>query len=221
MASSVGLDLRVRPMRIDDQHFSSALHEVALAPGFFIALGPRFLRAYHRTFARSPYGVALVAECDSRPVGYLLGAVDDAAHHAFTARRHGWHLAMVASLALVTRPRLLIRFIRTRVRRYARTLLRLIRSNPPQVTRSATTTATGTLIHMAVEPTCRRSGVGQALVTTFVQVAAERGARRLRLVTRDGTNGAARFYEQLGWSRGPSMVDVDGQHWVTYTLDVA
>lgn len=77
------------------------------------------------------------------------------------------------------------------------------------------------LTHMAVEPTARNAGVGQALVAAFVGVAGEHGTPQLRLVTRDDPSGVAGFYERLGWSRGPSAVDVDGQQWVTYTLDLA
>jgi GNAT superfamily N-acetyltransferase len=221
MASSVGLSLRVRSMRIGDEHFSSALHELALAPEFFISLGPRFLRAYHRTFVQSPFAVALVAECDSRPVGFLLGTFDESAHRTFTVRRHGWRLAMVGGPALAARPWLVTRFLRVRAWRYARTLLRFIRPSPLQATQSRPTRVTGTLTHIAVEPACRLSGVGKALVATFVDIASERGGPQLRVVTRDDTSGAVRFYEHLGWSRGPTAVDVDGQTWIMRTLDTA
>jgi hypothetical protein len=48
-----------------------------LPTGFFPQLGRRFLRAYHATFAASPYAVALVAERDGTPFGFLVGTVDN------------------------------------------------------------------------------------------------------------------------------------------------
>jgi len=63
-----------------DIEFASTLHARTLDHGFFVALGPRFLRSYHATFAESPHAVSLVATIGGHRVGALAGILCPAAH---------------------------------------------------------------------------------------------------------------------------------------------
>lgn len=58
------------------------------------------------------------------------------------------------------------------------------------------------LLLLGVAPSCRRSGVGGALLKRFVQVASGRGARRVFLEMRDGNDAGAMYrahgFEQVG-----------------------
>src|SRR5215213_6456698 len=102
--------------RLQRRHvaFAAALHGEVLDRGFFAALGPRFLRAYHRSFLASPHAVALVAHAGGHPIGFLVGILRPRAHRRWVLSRHGPRLAAAGALALVVRPVVLVRFARTR-----------------------------------------------------------------------------------------------------------
>jgi len=123
--SSGAVDVcRARPADIE---FASTLHARTLDHGFFVALGPRFLRSYHATFAESPHAVSLVATIGGHRVGALAGILRPAAHRSWMIRRRGVRLVTGGLLALASRPRPALRFVTTRLARYARAW----RARPP------------------------------------------------------------------------------------------
>ena len=193
-----------------DLGFTAELHAAALPHGFFVELGHRFLHAYHRTFLCSPYAVGLVAELDGAPVGMLVGTVDDTGHHRWVIRRLGPALAWRGVAALVVRPRLLLRFCRTRIRRYALGIARRLLPLPAPAHSPRPTSGRGVLTHVAVTADARGSGAGAGLVERFVADAAAAGASERVLVTL-ADDGAAAFYERLGWRREDQGVERDGR----------
>jgi ribosomal protein S18 acetylase RimI-like enzyme len=204
-----------------DLRFAADLHRSCLGHGLFPRLGSRFLRAYLRTFVQSPFAIALVAERDGDPVGFLVGTGDDRRHYRHVIRRHGVRLALSAALALVTRPRVAAMFARTRLVRYARGAVRLARR--PTAPPSPSTTppgANGVLTHLAVVPAGRERGVGAALVEDFLSQARTHGAASVRLVTRSGESGAGSFYERLGWEPDGGFADADGIEWRRYRTEL-
>jgi len=76
------------------------------------------------------------------------------------------------------------------------------------------------LTAVVVDPAARGSGAGAALVTEFVDVARAGGADRVDLVTLSGHDGAARFYEEMGWTRVGTHQDMDGHEVVTYRIEL-
>lgn len=200
----------IDPACESDLQHTSALHERALDSGLFPALGRGFLRHYHRTFVRSPHAVALVAHEEGEPLGFVFGTVDNEAHQRWVIRRHGWRLALAGLLAMVVRPRVAVTFLRTRVGRYARTLVRAVApSRPRPVTareavpphggdRGGRVGTTAVLTHIATERAARSRGIGEQLATAFVARAGDGGAEEARLITTAGGR-AARFYARLGW----------------------
>lgn len=66
----------LRPAQRDDLHFCTALHARTLDHGFFMGLGPQFVRSYEATFLDSPHATALVATLGGHPVGALTGVLD-------------------------------------------------------------------------------------------------------------------------------------------------
>ncbi|HEX8454480.1 MAG TPA: GNAT family N-acetyltransferase [Longimicrobium sp.] len=56
---------------------------------------------------------------------------------------------------------------------------------------------------LAVAPTARGAGVGQALVDVCVRRARESGARELGLHTSESLRAAVRMYERMGFERAP------------------
>lgn len=193
----------VRPLELRDTHWSAALHETALPTGLFPSLGRRFLAEYHRSFLIGTEGVALVAEVDGRPAGFVVGAFDERAHYRQVVHGRGPRLALIAGGALVRRPATLLRFLRTRARRYLRGLRRLVARRP---TASGGGEAVAALLHIAVEPTMRNQGLGFELVRAFEAAAQAHGVDEAVVKTSD----AASFYEVLGWQTAGRCVDLDG-----------
>ena len=55
------------------------------------------------------------------------------------------------------------------------------------------------LLLIAVDPAAQKGGIGAALVGDFIDLASDRGARRLHLEVRDG-NAAIALYERAGFA---------------------
>lgn len=194
--------LELRDAAAADVERMATLHADRLPQGFFVRLGPRYLRAYHRTFIGNDLAVALVAEEDRSLVGFVVGPVDAAAHRQFVIRRHGWRLALAGAGALLFRPALALEFGRTRLGRYARGLVRALRRTPslgPTSPGGLAPERTAVLSHVAVDASSASRGVGRALVGGYVEAVRRRGARRVELVTLAGDEGAGGFYRRLGW----------------------
>lgn len=213
----------VRVLEEADVAFAARLHAQALPHGFFVLLGPGFLRAYYRGFSASPHAVALVAERDSEPIGVLVGTLDSAAHHRHVVRRHGRRLAVIGAAGLALHPRAAQRFIRTRALRYVRSIARAWRPGPAGSAGAQPGTRRrgplGVLSHVAVATGARGTGAGTALVESFVAAARQAGTARVELVTGTGSEGAGSFYERLGWHRVGEHAR-DGVEYTKFSLDL-
>ncbi|MCP9491071.1 MAG: GNAT family N-acetyltransferase [Solirubrobacteraceae bacterium MAG38_C4-C5] len=199
----------VESARGEHVDFMAALHAHTLDHGFFVALGPRFLRDYYRSYSDSPHAVALLATLGDDPVGALVGTVHPRAHKRWVVRRRGPRLLLVGAVALLGRPRLALRFARTRSRRYTQALLDHRRTTP-RAPGAHDEDATAVLNHVAVLDGARGTGAGTTLVHAFEDRARSHGACRAVLVTRSGSEGAGPFYERLGWRRTDDQRTVDG-----------
>jgi ribosomal protein S18 acetylase RimI-like enzyme len=207
----------VRPMVFADLDFATRLHLQYLNHGLFPALGSGFLTAYLRTFITSPSAIASIAERNGKPVGFLVGTLDDRSHYGYTIRRCGLGLALRGLIGLCVRPRVAYRFIKTRAFRYARGAVRLAGTQPTQ----APSSRDAVLTHMAVVPTARSVGVGKKLAETFAAQVSESNAIGVALTTRAGAAGASGFYEKLGWCPVTEFVDRDGLAWQRLRLDLS
>lgn len=195
-------EVTVRPLGEEDLLWTATLQRAALPHGFFTRLGPRFLRAYQCTFLDSPFGIALAAERESAPVGFLVGTVDADAHRDWVLSERRRSLARLGLRSLLARPHELARFVGTRSLRYARAVAASFGSQAPPRPRPE---SAAVLTHVAVLPEARRTGAGSLLAEAFAEEARARGARRARLTTLRDRDGAGDFWELLGWT----PVDVD------------
>lgn len=213
--------LAVRPATHRDLRAMSRAHVDLLPVGLFPSLGPRFVRRWQRTFLDSRHGVGYVAVDPSAPgdgfVGFLLGTTDQTAHMAalLTNRRAVASLAVAAVGALVRRPRVATRLLRSRVGPWTRRFRsRKPRGDAPDRPTSAPQVAV--MIALAVRPEWRGTGIGSRLVTHFVEHARLAGATTAELVTPAGPTGAPTFYERLGWEAGPRPTNRDGDGLCVY-----
>lgn len=189
--------VRVRPLRSADPGFVVAQHQESLPEGLYARLGERFLHAYHSAYLESPGTAGMVAELDTRPVGFVTGIVSTATHR--TAMQQAWpRLATAAALALLQRPTTLRPALLGRTAASClRHSARLLQPDPAPAT---TLSATGVLTYLAVAATARGRGIGDALLQAFLHHAQVHGCTKVTLATQAGPEGAASFYAHRGWT---------------------
>lgn len=205
----------IRAIETDDLDFGAALHAETLPHGFFAELGHRFLRAYLATFVDSPHAVALLVSAQDAPVGTVVGILRPDEQARWVLRHRGVRLALIGGIALAARPRLVLRFARTRISRYRRAWGRR-RASPA----SGSTGQPAALSHVAVAPGAGGGGLGGQLVHAFVDAARDAGCSRVVLATLAGENGAAGFYRRLGWVERTPHRDFDGQSMISFSLQL-
>ena len=209
-------DVRLRPMGEHDLPFVVREHRRYFPTGFFARLGPRFLTAYYRTFLTDPEARCVLAEADGEPLGYVVGLTDPAAHRDHVVRRHGPELVLRAAAAMLVRPWLAVRFLRTRSGLYARKLLLPRRSPDGRVPAGQT----AVLTQVCVTPEARSCGLGSRLIDRFDLEAAAAGCAELLLVTASD-DGAGPYYRKRGWDACDERCTPDGLHLTTYRRPVA
>lgn len=220
---STDREVQVVPARDDDLRLTAALHVTELPHGMFPRLGEGFVRRWHRAHLVSTYGIVLVAVRDGELVGFVLGTTDRQANVAWIIANHRRELLATAVRALVRRPDVAGRFIRTRGLRYARRLFGRGPS-PARVAERGDVPEAGfapiaVLEAVVVAPSARGKAVGTVLVEAFLMAVAEAGVERVELVTKAGVDGAAGFYERTGWHRVGGHVDRDGDRVLTYRIN--
>lgn len=195
----------------------AALHARELRDGFLAQLGPGFIRRYLATFLGTEGAVALVAEAgDGQPAGFVVGSTRHG-HNRAALRDHAGPLLRAAVVGLCRHPQLVVPFMRTRAKRYARTALRQRRRGAaPASPELSPSRAPAVLLHVVVAPAHRGKGAGAILVGSFVEAAKTAGAQRAALVTFSDSG----FYSRLGWQRLAERRDADGQLVVTYGLEL-
>lgn len=205
-----------------DVRWIARQHRASLPPSFFASLGEPFLRVYYRGFLASPHATLLLAQRRG-PAGFLAGTTDDVAHVRWITRRWWPRLLLSGVAALVTRPNVLMHFMKTRARRYVLALLRLRRATAGRdgdAPRLGEPGRAATLTHIAVTSEARQAGVGQALVEAYLELCRDSCADRVTAVTRAGEEGADGFYERLRWSACGGSRDIDGHEFHRWRCDL-
>jgi len=190
--------LSIEPLNQADIPATANLHRDNLHLGLFPKLGRHFLGLYQESFARSPYGIALVARDDNAVVGALFGTTSNAEHYRWVTRNFGSKLALAGCGAMLTRPQVAFDFARTRAGRYARGVARymgLVPSASPG--QPGAPRPVSVLSHIVTDAATRRRGVGRRLIEGFANRASARGVHRALLVTEEGGLGTP-FFERLG-----------------------
>jgi GNAT superfamily N-acetyltransferase len=243
-------------MQRSDVAATASIHHETMPEVFVTRIGPRALMRYHRAFAESPFAAALVAEATPDPAagnhasgvgpceiaGFLLGAIDPPRHYRYMLRHHGLAMAFLVSSYAATHPSLALELLRTRARRYASGLARMLArsvsqrlrrmaSSPP--TSSATAGKAGSvfgsadgpvhgdaqtaeLVDVAVLSRYRSHGYGARLVEAFEAAARRGGASFAELVTPPGESGAGKFYDRLGWQQVRELTSRSAESFVLY-----
>lgn len=206
----------IRETRVEDLVVTSRLYVRYLPIGLFPRLGERFVARWERAFLDSPHAVALtVTGTDpagrERVDGFLLGATDRLRFRQDVLADHRAALLGRGTLALITRPRILTRFLRTRSGPYLRGLFRAPARHGDRTgpgTDGGETVADLTAI--VISPQLRRTGAGKELVATFLRRCAAAGTPTAELVTAIEPADAMNFYLRTGWTTQQQYVTRDG-----------
>lgn len=91
----------LRPAEKTDASFMAAMHQRSITTGFLSTLGTPFLRLLYRALVTDPDGVAVIAEDDSGPVGFVAGTRSTSAFYRRFAVKHGWRAGLVVLTRLV------------------------------------------------------------------------------------------------------------------------
>jgi GNAT superfamily N-acetyltransferase len=202
-------DMRWTIIPLEKRHLHSAveLHLKAF-PSFFLSfLGPSFLREFYSSFLNDSVGVGLVAQeaVDGRVVGVVVGSSNSNGYFKRLLRRRWWAFCWASFSAILRRPAILPRLFRALCYRG---------DTPCGPSRAL-------LSSIAVDPIAQYSGVGKALVSTWVEtMRSKKSVRGCYLTTdADGNDAVNRFYGSCGWILESSFVTKDGRKMNRYTLD--
>ena len=161
-------------------------------------------------------------------LGFLLGTLDHRTHlsHMVRDRQTMASLAVHGIIALVARPQLAARFLRTRALPWCNAAKELFLGCPRDV---RTTTSpprppadpVAVLAAVAVDPARRGRGIGAELTAGFEAAATQFGTPTAELATHVDTADSASstshgFYERLGWTPTRTYLDRDGRRMQVY-----
>lgn len=206
----------VREARDDDLSTTARMHVRDLPVGLFPRLGRPFVKRWHRAFLDSPHATALLvvhvdASGGERVVGFLVGATNRVAFMRELMTSHRSALLIRGAFALVLRPRLLGRFLTTRLRPYLRRMwLAGSRSRHATIRSRAVRpdTPEAELTAIVVDQSWRGTGLGRELVAEFLRRCSAAGSSVAELAT--VSVDAVRFYERTGWTRTGQGATFDG-----------
>ncbi|MGJ7441109.1 GNAT family N-acetyltransferase [Aquipuribacter sp. MA13-6] len=221
----------LRRLRTGDTATTARLHRRLLPNGLFPGLGPRFMRHWHGTFLDTPAATGLAVVHHGEVVAFLLGSLDQRLYLHHTLRHHRRALMWRGALGLLARPHVLLRFLRTRVRTYARHLLpgtgatRRTADQGPPGGRDERRVRVAVVHAVATSEQARGLGCARALLDTFADAARRARADHVALVTDvedpstgAAATGAAAMYERLGWHREAVRRHRDGRWVAEYRL---
>ena len=184
--------------RVVQIHFSAF-------PGFFLTfLGPRFLQLFYAE-AVALDEIALVACAGNLVTGFVMGSARAGSFFQSLLRRRALAFAIASVPALLRRPSGALRLVRALAK-------------PKDATKKE---GTATLMSLGVAHEIQGMGVGKALVKSFFQEAARRGASKVDLTTdkmrNEGTNA---FYVALGFQVARELVTPEQRILNEYEIDL-
>lgn len=207
--------MEIRPLLPAESSRSASIHHEVLGMEFLARFGPGFLAAYHRAWAASPAGLALVAlDRDHSMTGVVLASVDPATHYRWMLTHAGPELGLRLAAQSVRHPALARQLVATRATRYARAVWRQLARTP--VPAAGIGPRSGEVTHLMVRPAARGLGTGAALLAEVERRALLAGSRELVLVTPPDLE-ARRFYEHLGWTPTGAVTSRSGELFIRFS----
>jgi len=203
MHASIAPSTIIRPMLATDLLQVVDVHLKSFQGFFLTFLGQNFLTLLYKSILSDSQGIVLVASSNGKIEGFVAGVTHQVQFYEHLIMKKKWAFAWAALSALLKRPAIASRLIRS-LRR-------------PAEARQSSVEAC--LMSIAVRPESEGKGIGQQLVEAFCQTLAERGVDAVCLTTdRDNNEGEKRFYLELGFRLGRSYVSPEGRTMNEYVM---
>ncbi len=172
------------------------VHALAFPRSGLTQFGPEALRRYYSWQLNGPHdAVCLGAFEAGRLEGFCFAGVFKGAETGFLNKNRSFLI-----WRLVTHPWLAgNEIVRDRISYSILALRQLARKQRLQAKTKKTSLPRFGILSIAVDPQCRRGGVGRLLMAEAEQAARRRGFSSMRLSVHTDNEPAIRFYEQLGW----------------------
>ena len=203
-----GFEMAYKIEEMKHGHISKVV-EVHLAGflGFFLTfLGPSFLRELYSSLIEDPYGVCLVALEADEVVGFAAGTSRSSGIYSRLMRQRLIRFALAVLPAVLKKPTI---------------IPRLLRGVTDPQSQPASDEKRGRLMSIAVDPQQQGKGIGKLLVSEFLELASQRGARQVDLTTDKVDNQPTNlFYQRLGFIIERSYTTPEGREMNQYLIDL-
>lgn len=199
-------DLTFRPMTVADVPDVVRIHGAGFKGFFLTFLGPGFLRQLYLGVVKDPSGIAVVAESNGAPIGFVVGTSEPAGLYKRLLRLRLVPFAFYAALAVLRKPSAAPRLLRALTRS---------KHAPDPSTRC------GEMMSLAVLPSAQVKGVGTHLVEEFIAELRRRNALGI-VMTTDALNNdkVNRLYIHLGFNRSRTFTTPEGRQMNEYRIDI-
>ncbi len=196
----------VRQMEVQDVSECVSIHLRAFQGFFLTFLGPAFLKEFYTSTIMDPSGFGLVAESESKIFGFVVGVTQPKGFYKRLLIKRALFFAWAALLPLLKKPSIFMRLLRA--------------FQKPSEEMPAPNC--GTLMSIAVSPDAQGLGVGQALVTAFLQEASRKeNVDYINLTTDRLNNESANFfYQKMGFKRVNHFSTPEGREMIEYLISL-
>lgn len=179
---------------------SLARAHVKCFPGFFLAnLGASFLETYYENYLSSGYGFgALALDGSGEVVAFAVGVTHLDGQDSALLRRNLWKVARAIASQWFVNPALR-RQVFERVGRLSRVFRRTVTKDIPAAEVSREALPYVVLTSLGVDPEHRGSGLAEAVMAKFEELALARGYAFMRAATSIDNHRAVAFYGKNGW----------------------
>ncbi len=194
----------IKPMVPGDLESVVEIHLQSFQGFFLTFLGADFLHLLYSGIMDDSAGIVLVGcTADGHIEGFVAGVTQQSGFYQRLLKRRKWAFAVTALGALIRRPAIAPR------------LLRSLRRS--QETQQAS--AEACLMSIAVRPQVTGAGLGQRLVHAFCQALMDHGANTVCLTTdRDNNERVNCFYRQLGFRLSREYTTPEGRAMNEYVI---
>jgi ribosomal protein S18 acetylase RimI-like enzyme len=204
--TSVSGDFRITPINQNEVPAVVGVHLESFSGFFLTFLGAAFLCELYLATIEDLSGIGFVAKKEAEILGFVTGTAQPAGFYSRLLRKRWWRFGLAAVEPVIKQPSIVPRLLRAF-------------SMPAQVVQQE---KRGTLMSLAVHPAAQSRGIGQSLVTAFLQEAVRRGLTHVDLTTDRIDNDAVnRFYERLGFVCARSFTTPEGRAMNEYLTDLS
>ena len=174
------------------------LYEDAFANHFLGHMGQKFLQLFCSQFVNSSTNYGYVAKCNGKPVGFLLGTIDDDPFY------HFYRQNFMALSLIVMRKYLMDAYVRKHIAIRSGNILVAVKALLPFSKRVSDALqdnkfAPARLLAIGVDTSYRGIGIANKLTSQFCTEMKSAGIKKVGLSALVWNRRAIRFYEKDGW----------------------